>query len=192
MVTAQQLRLGMAIRFEGTNYKVISCEYHPGQGKMGGVTHARFRNLSTGTLWEQSFRAELKLEDLPIEKQSMEFLYSDADQCHFMNPQTYEQVSLPLSLVGPQVRFLKVEMQLPVEFVEGQPVSIDFPEVVDLRITETTSPAHQQQDSTLKSAKLENGVEILVPQFIKVGDTVRIDVENLKYIERVKLTGAKF
>lgn len=192
MVYASLLRPGMAIRYEGQIYKVLAANYHPGQGKMGGVTHARFRNLSTGTLWEQSFRAELKLEDLPVEKQSMEYLYSDADQCHFMNPQTYEQVSIPLSLIGHQVRFLKVEMQLPVEFVEGQPVSIDFPDVVDLRVTETTPPAHQQQDSTLKSAKLENGVEILVPQFIKVGDTVRIDVENLKYVERVKLTGTKF
>lgn len=192
MVYASQLRSGMAIRYEGQVFKVLVANYHPGQGKMGGVTHARFRNLSTGTLWEQSFRADLKLEDLPIEKKSMEYLYSDADQCHFMNPQTYDQISIPLSLIGRQVRFLKVEMQLPVEFVEGQPVSIDFPDVVDLHVVETAPPAHQQQDSTMKSAKLENGVEILVPQFIKVGDTVRVDVEDLKYIERMKVTEAKF
>jgi elongation factor P len=192
MVYASQLRSGMAIRFEGQIYKVLMANYHPGQGKMGGVTHARFRNLSTGTLWEQSFRADLKLEDLPIEKQSMEFLYSDADQCHFMNPQTYEQISISLSLIGPQVRFLKPEMQLPVEFVQGQPVSVDFPAVVELRVTETAPPAHQQQDSTLKSAKLENGIEILVPQFIKVSDLIRVDAENIKYIERVKVTGIKF
>lgn len=192
MVYASQIRTGMAIRYEGQIYKVLMANYHPGQGKMGGVTHARLRSLSTGTLWEQSFRADLKLEDLPIEKQSMEFLYSDAEECHFMNPQTYEQISIPLSLVSRQSRFLKPEMQLPVEFVEGQPVSIDFPEAVDLRVVETAPPAHQQQDSTLKSAKLENDVEILVPQFIKSGDYVRVDVENLKYIERVKLTGAKY
>jgi elongation factor P len=64
--------------------------------------------------------------------------------------------------------------------------------VVELRVTETAPPAHQQQDSTLKSAKLENGIEILVPQFIKVSDLIRVDAENIKYIERVKVTGIKF
>ncbi len=80
MVYASLLRAGMAIRHEGQVYKVLMANYHPGQGKMGGATHVRLRNLSTGSLWEQSFRAELKLDDLPIEKQSMEFLYSEAEE----------------------------------------------------------------------------------------------------------------
>src|SRR5262245_21689508 len=107
----------MAIRHEGQTYKVVSSEYHPGQGKMGGVTHARLRNLATGTLWEHSFRAELKLEDVPAEKHSMSFLYADADQCYFMNPVTYEQVEIPALIIGEQARFLQPDMQLPVEFV---------------------------------------------------------------------------
>src|SRR5262245_28358767 len=117
----------MAIRHEGQTYKVISSEYHPGQGKMGGVTHARLKNLTTGTLWEHRFRSELKLEDLPVEKQSMSFLYADTDQCYFMNPETYEQVEIPTPVIGEQAaRFLQPDMQLPVEFVEGRPVSVLF------------------------------------------------------------------
>ena len=73
MVTASQLRAGMAIKFEHQDYKVVAAEYHPGQGKMGGVAHVRLRNLTTGTFWEHSFRAELKLETLPRRSRSSSF-----------------------------------------------------------------------------------------------------------------------
>lgn len=189
MVAASQLRNGMAIRFERESYRIIQAEYHPGQGKMGGVTHARLKNLSTGTLWEHSFRSDLKLEDLPVEKQSMSFLYADSEECFFMNPETYEQVGVPASVIGAQAAFLQPEMQLPVEFVEGRPVSVLFPDIIDVRIADTAPPVHQQQDNTLKPGKLENGVEIMVPQFIKAGDMIRLDMQGLKYVERVKTAG---
>src|SRR5689334_9417293 len=186
MVAASQLRAGMAIRFEGQSYRVIIAEYHGGQGKMGGVAHARLKNLATGTLWEHSFRSDLKLEDLPVEKQSMSFLYVDAGECCFMDPETYEQLSIPTSVIGAQAAFLQPEMQLPVEFVEGRPVSVLFPDIIDVRIADTAPPVHQQQDNTLKPGKLENGVEVMVPQFIKAGDLIRLDMQTLKYIERAR------
>jgi translation elongation factor P/translation initiation factor 5A len=68
MINALQLRAGTAISFEGQDYKVIAPEYHSGQGKMGGVTHARLQSLATGTFWEQSFRSDLKLQELPVER----------------------------------------------------------------------------------------------------------------------------
>jgi translation elongation factor P/translation initiation factor 5A len=70
MITASQLRAGMAIKYEGQKYKVLTADYHPGQGKMGGATHARLQNLSTATLWEHSFRSDLKLEEIPIDRVS--------------------------------------------------------------------------------------------------------------------------
>jgi elongation factor P len=189
MVTASQLRDGMAVRFEGQPYKVIHAEYHPGQGQMGGQTHARLKNLSTGTFWEHSFRSDLKLEDMPVEKQSMTFLYTDADECYFMNPQTYEQVSVPSHVIGPQAAFLQADMELPVEFIDGRPASVLFPDIIDVRVADTAPPVHQQQDNTLKPGKLENGVEVMLPQFIKTGDVIRLDVQSLKYVERVKGAG---
>lgn len=176
----------MAIRHEGQTYKVIAAEYHSGQGKMGGAAHARLKNLATGALWEHSFRADIKLEDLGVGKQSMDFLYSDPEQCYFMNPDTYEQVGIAISVIGPQAKFLKPEMRVPVEFVEGQPVSVLFPDILEVRIADTAPPVHAQQDSTWKAARLENGVEIMVPQFIKTGDVIRLDADHLKYIERAK------
>ena|SRR5215472_14366105 len=190
MIAASQLRPGMAIRYEGQPYRLIAAEYHPGQGRMTGQTHARLRNLSTGTLWEHSFRAELKLEEIPLERHLLEFLYGDDDQCCFMDPVTYEQTEIPRPLVGPQVAFLQSGMQLMVEFCEGRAVNVAWPDTLESRVADTAPPSHQQQDTTFKPAKLENGAEVMVPQFVKIGDVIRLDLENMKYLDRVRRSAA--
>ena len=189
MITASQMRSGMAIRFEGHPYKVIAADYHPGQGKMGGVTHARLRNLDTGTLWEHSFRSDLKVEEIPVDKRPMDFLYTDAGMCHFMDPANYEQHAIPAPMLGEQEALLQADMRLSIEFVEGKPVSVQFPDTLEVRIADTAPPVHGQTDSTWKPAELENGIEIMVPQFIKTGDVVRLDVAQLKYMDRAKAAG---
>jgi elongation factor P len=191
MVVASQLRHGMAIRYEGIIYKVIAAEYHGGQGKMGGVTHARLTNIDTGTLWEHRFRSDAKLEEIPLEKQQMDFLYADGDDCYFMNPETFEQVPLSRKAIGPAEKFLRPEMRVPIEFFGGRPVSVGFPDIVDVRVADTAQPTHTQQDNTWKPATLENGMEIMVPQFIRPGETIRVDVETGKYVERARVEGKK-
>ena len=186
MIPASQLRSGMALRFEGEIYRVESAEYHAGQGKMGGVAHTRLKNMRTGTFWEHRFRADERLEDLPVEKQAMDFLYSDADDCYFMNPETFEQVSIPRAVIGPAEKFLKPEMRVPVEFYDGRPLDVRFPDIVEVKVAETAPPAHSQQDNTWKEARLENGLEIMVPQFIATGETIRVEVATAKYVTRAK------
>jgi len=186
MVAASQLRGGMAILFEGQRYKVVASEYHPGQGKMGGVTHARLQNLDTGTFWEHSFRSELKLETMALEKQALEFLYAAGDQCCFMNPDTFEQTEIPSAMVGQQAALLDPGMRLSVEFVEGRAVGVVFPDVLEVRIADTAPPIHQQVDSTFKVAKLDCGLEVMVPQFVKSGDVIRLDLHTMKYMDRAK------
>lgn len=191
MIVASQLRHGMAIRHQGVMYKVVAAEYHAGQGKMGGVTHARLKNIDTGTFWEHRFRCDEKLDEVLLEKQQMDFLYSDADDCVFMNPDTFEQVSVPRKVIGPAEKFLRPEMRVPVEFFDGRPVSVGFPDIVEVRVAETAQPFHTQQDNTWKEARLENGVDILVPQFIRPGEVIRVDVETGKYVERARTEGKK-
>jgi elongation factor P len=117
----------------------------------------------------------------------MEFLYRDVENCTFMNPESFEQVEIPRSSLGPAEKFLQEGMRVPVEFFEGRPISIDFPAVVEARIVDTAPPAHSQQDSTWKEATLENGVQIHVPLFIAPDEVVRVEVETGKYLERVRL-----
>ena len=186
MIVASQLRAGMAIRYEGSSYKALAVDYHPGQGQMGGSAHVRLQNTVTGTFWEHSFRADLKLEDIAVEKRPLEFLYDDDDTCWFMNPEDYEQTGVSKAVVGPQAAFLEPGKRVTVEFVEDQPAGVLFPDTLEVSIAETAPPVHQQQDNTLKPARLANGVEIMVPQFIKNGDAIRLDLRTMKYMDRVK------
>jgi elongation factor P len=186
MVLASQLRNGVVVRFEGQDYKVINTEYRPGQGRMSGAMHARLRNLDTGTIWEHAFRSELKLEEMPLDKHTLEFLYADENHCYFMDPENFEQTEIPTALVGVQARFLEAGMRLAVEFVNGRPINVLFPDVLEVKIADTAPPSHQQQDTNFKPATLENGVEVMVPQFVKTGDAIRLDIENLRYMDRAK------
>ncbi|HZU27441.1 MAG TPA: hypothetical protein VFA04_18075 [Bryobacteraceae bacterium] len=191
MISASQLRAGMAVRYQGQTYRVLAADYHPGQGKMPGSTHTRLQNVATGTFWEHSLRPELKLEDLPVEKHPLEYLYADGDQHWFMNPETYEQVEIPNAAIGQHAAFLAPGMRFAVEFVEDQPVNVQFPDMLEVRIADTAPAAHQQQDSTLKPARLENGVEIMVPQFVRTDDLIRLDLQTLKYVDLVREKSAR-
>ena len=186
MISASQLRAGMAIQYQGQRYKITAAEYHPGQGKMGGVAHTRLQDIDTGTFWEHSFRADLKLDTIPLEKQSLEFSYSSGDQYCFMDPLTFDQVEIHASLIGPQAALLTPGLKVSVEFVERRPVAVTLPDNMEVRVTDTAPPVHQQQDNTLKPAKVENGLQIMVPQFVKTGDMIRIDVTTLKYMDRAR------
>jgi elongation factor P len=186
MITASEVRTGMAVRYDGQTYKVLAADYHPGQGKMGGVLHARLRNLDTGTQWEHSFRAELRFEEIPLDKRPVEFLYGDDDECHFMDPQTFEQFDVPTAVIGERARLLQPQMRVSIELLGERPIAALLPDVLEVRIADTAPAMHNQQDSTWKPAKLESGIQIMVPQFIKTGDMVRLDTEHLKYMERLK------
>jgi elongation factor P len=186
MVIASQLRSGMVLKVGADLFKVIEAAHHVGQGKMPGSVHAKLQNVLKGTFKELRFRPEEKLEDAVLEKRDMEYLYSDAESATFMDPNTFDQIAIPLDAIGGAQAFLKSEMMVPVEFCEGQPVSVDFPQIVEMKIDTAADPIHQQQDNTYKYATLENGLEVMVPQFIKPGEIVRIEVATGKYVDRVR------
>ena len=186
MVIASQLRPGTVLKVGRDLLKVVESTYHVGQGKMPGSVHAKLRSIHQATYKELRWRPEDRLEDVELKKQEMEFLYADGDSGFFMNPVTFEQVSIPLPAIGPAASYLKPETKLPVEFYEGEPVNIEFPAIVEMSIESTAAPLHQQQDNTLKPATLENGVEVMVPQFVKNGDVVRVEVETGRYVDRVR------
>ena len=187
MILASQIRPGMLIAFEGQTYRVGAADYHPGQGRMGGVTHAHLQNLETGTWRDYNFRGELKLQDISLERQTLEFLYAEGGQCCFMNPQNYEQVEISRETIGARASTLLAGMTLGVEFLERRAVNVIFPDVLEVKVSDTAPPLHQQADSNFKTARLENGLEVLVPQFVKTGDVIRLNGESLKYMARADL-----
>jgi len=187
MLPASGLRAGMAVRVEGVLYKLIGAEYHGGGGKMGGVTHAKLRNLETGTLREWRFRGDQVVQEVLPERQVMQYLYGDGDTSYFMHVETFEQIGIHNRRIGRAVPFLKEDMTLSVEFFDGQPMSIVFPDIVEVRVAETAPPVHTQgNDNVWKEARLENGVGVMVPPFIAPGETIRVEIETGKYVERAK------
>jgi len=187
MIPASELRPGMAVRLEGTLYKVVAAEYHAGGGKMSGVTHARLRNLATGTLTERRFRADEMVATLEPERQTMQFLYADERLAYFMNPRTFEQVEMEKERLGRAAAWLREGASVPVEFCDGRPIAITFPDIVEARVTDTAPPVHGQGLTNVwKEARLENGLTLMVPPFIAPGESIRVQVETGAYLERAK------
>ncbi len=186
MVIASELKAGMALRLETQIYKVLEVESKAGAAKLGGIVKTKLRNVVSGRMWEPHFRPDERLQDVELEQQMMEFLFTDGDRCTLMNSQTYEQVELPRAWLGPADQFLQSGMVLPVEFFEGKPISIVTPDIVETRVATTAPAAHAPQDSAWKEATLENGVEIRVPLFIGPGEVVRVDVRTGRYLDRVR------
>jgi elongation factor P len=166
-------------------------EYHSGSGQFGGSVYIKGKNLRNGHVKEWRARPEEKWKEVELTRKEMEYLYSEGESLYFMDPETYDQVSLPKIVIGEKERFLKPNMRIPVELHEGTPVYLVFPEVVDLRVVSAPPGVKEGQGSTYKTVILENGMEILAPQFIKEGDLVRVEVETGKYRERVKEEGKK-
>jgi len=187
--TATELRAGMAVRLEGEPFRVLEAKFHAGGGQMKGAVHARLQNLRTHALAERRFRPEERFDEVELARQEMEFLYSDGDQCVFMHPTTFDQVFLPKEALGAFAPFLRPNQRLAVEFLDEMPVGVVRPRTVDLRVARTAEPLHTTQDTNVfKEAELENGASVLVPQFVRTGDLVRVEVETLKYVDRIRET----
>ncbi len=183
---AIELKAGMAIRSEGRAYKLVEVELKARAGQIHNLVIIKQLDLDTGRLSELHVRPEQRFEELDLDRQTMEFLYRDADSCTFMHPETFEQIAIPKSTIGPGEGFLREGMKLPVELFEGKAVSLILPQTVDMVVAETAPAVHSQQDSTLKEAALENGVVVRVPLFVSSGETVRVEVVTGRYVERIR------
>jgi elongation factor P len=185
MVIASELKEGALVRVEGQVYRVLEVEAKAAAAKLGGIVKAKLSNVRTNRLWEARFRPQERLEDLPVERHLMEFLFRAGDRCTFMDPVSFEQIEVPSEILGSAEKFLQDGATVPLEFFEGQPISAALPDIVEARVVETAPPAHSQQDSAWKEATLENGVSIRVPLFIAPGESVRVDLRTGRYLERV-------
>jgi elongation factor P len=187
MVLASDAKEGMTLRLDGKLYRVLDAVRHTGSGQMHGFIELKLKDIRFGHFADRRFKQGDRFEAVELVKRHMGFLYGDAESCYFMDPETFEQVTVPKSAVGSIEHFLKEGMQCTVELLDGEAVSLQFPKVVELTVASTGPGIRGGQDSTMKPATLENGVELLVPQFIETGEVVRVDTERIKYIDRIPL-----
>ncbi len=186
MIQATLLRPGMAILHGGNFCRVITVQ-HMTPGNKRGFVQTKLRNLKSGNSFEYRFRSEDRIEKADLEEREMEFLYASGDEYHFMNTETYEQVVLTPNTLGEAVKYMTPNMTLVVEFFEERAIGIDLPTAVDLKVVETPPGMKGATASgSGKPATLETGLQVTVPQFVEIGEVVRVDTAEGKYLERAK------
>lgn len=185
MVKATQLRPGMVIQHEGNLFTVFSVE-HRTPGNKRGSMQTKMRNLKTGSIVDYRFRAEEFVERAIMDEIEYEYLYNDSEGWHFMNQQSYDQLTLGKDILGDTVDYLIPNLQLKIEFHDGKALGLLLPDTVDLTVTETEPTVQKATASAvMKPAKLETGLTINVPPFVNNGDKVRVDTSEGRYIQRV-------
>ena len=187
---ATEVRVGNVVKLDGVIAKIIFQEMR-GTGKFGKTVHLRAKGLLDGNQIEKSVRAEEKLEDVETRHVHLQYLYREGDNFIFMNNETFEQSPISAKAVGKQAIFLKENADVRAIFIGDQPVTIDFPKTVELEVVHTSPGVRGQADTTFKEAELENSLKILVPQFVKEGETVRVNTEDFSYIDRVTVKSLK-
>ncbi len=186
MPPATQLKIGMIVLHNGELYK-ISELLHLTPGNKRGKVQAKLYSLKNNSYYDVRFRSEDTVEVVQLDRNIMEFLYKADDTYTFMDTATFEQVDIPTAVLGNAVNYLLPNTQLKVEFYQGTPVGIELPLSVDMKIVETEPPLRGATASgSPKAARLETGIVIKVPQFLLVGDVVRVDTRDNSFIERAK------
>lgn len=185
MLKATQLRPGMIIVHEGDLYSVFSTE-HRTPGNKRGSMQTRMRNLRTGAIIDYRFRAEDFVEKAVVEEVEHQYLYNDAQGYHFMNLETFEQLTLSKDVLGDATDYLVPDGNVKIEFYDGKPIGVALPDTVDLKVVQT-EPGLQKAtaSSVMKPATLETGLVVNVPPFINEGDVIRVDTSEGRYVQRV-------
>lgn len=184
MIPATQIRVGMNIIHEGEPYKVLHID-HITQGNKRGKVQVEMRNVLTGTKIEYRFRSEDVVEKAVLTQKEMEYLYQEGDAYTFMDSETYEQIQINKDELGNAVHYLKPNIKVMLELHDDKPIGVQVPAAMELTVTETDPPMKGATAAGgAKPATLDNGLTIKVPQFIQMGDRVRVDTRTNDYIER--------
>lgn len=184
--TTADFRNGMVIRYNNELYTITEF-HHVSPGNWRAFVRTNLKNLRTGRVIEQRFRAGEEIEDVRVEHPSWQFLYIDGDDYIFMNTETYDQQPFPKQMLGDAVRFLK-EGDTVMALVDGETIiAVELPNFVALTV-ESAEPGVRGDTATnvTKPATLENGTVVNVPLFVNPGEKIRIDTRTGKYVERVK------
>lgn len=185
MATSNDFHNGMVIRRDGKLYSIVEF-LHVKPGKGGAFVRSKLKEVKSGRVLDVTWRAGEKVEDVRLERQKAQFLYSDGSY-HFMKLNNYEQMALSEEAVGSErARFLKEGVEVEMLFEGDEPVIVELPNFVELAIART-DPGVKGDTATggSKPATLETGAVVQVPLFIQEGETVKIDTRTGAYVSRV-------
>ncbi len=185
-VAASSLRKGNVVDVEGKLYVVLAVEnIHPGKGTP--VTQLDMRRISDGVKVSERYRTTEQVERAFVDNRDYNYLYSDGDGHHFMNPENYDQVTVPESIVGDAAAYLKDGVTVNLSLHEGVAIAIELPQRTVQEVVDTEpSVKGQTASGSYKPAVLDNGVRTMVPAYITVGTRIIVMTEDGSYVERAK------
>jgi elongation factor P len=187
-VSTAEFKKGLKILFDGAPYTIVDFQ-HVKPGKGGAFVRTKLKHMRLGRVIDNTFRAGEKVELVDFEEKRMQFLYRD-DRYHFMDLDTYDQISLSAEEVGEARDFLKENTEVEILFIEDSPVTVELPNFIEIRIAKTDPGIRGDTASGgSKPATLETGAVIQVPLFLNEGDVVKVDTRSGDYLGRVATAG---
>ncbi len=183
-IQATRLKRGMLIKLGQDLFRVLDLQ-HFTPGNKRGFVQAKMRNIRTQTLSDHKFRSEDDVERATLDEREMQYLYKDGDSFHFMDTTTFEQLHIPAEVLGDSVNYLIPDALITVEFYGSEPVGIELPQTVDLKVADTVPGIKGATASAqVKPARLETGLVVQVPPFVNTGDKIRVNTETGEYLSR--------
>lgn len=186
MLNVNELRNGTVFREDRELWQVITYE-HNKMGRGSGTIKVKVKNLKTGSITEKSFITGARVEEANVEKRKAQFLYREEDVFNFMDPVSFEQFSLPTSVLGDNAKYLLEGMEVTLMVSGEEALGIELPNSIIYTIKET-GPGEKGNtvSNVYKEAVLENGLVVKVPMFMDSGEKVKVDTRTGEYVERVK------
>jgi len=186
MFSPTDLKKGTVISIDGQPYRVVEYSQKV-MGRGGSIVNVRVKNLITGAVLPKTYKGQDKIEAAEVTNQTVQFLYSDGTSVFFMNPTSFDQFELPLTDADDVPKFIKEGGAVQLQFFDGRVIAVDLPVAVSLTVEYTENVVKgDTTSSVLKNARMETGITIKVPAFIKTGDALKVDTRDGSYVERMK------
>jgi elongation factor P len=185
MLSTNQFRNGNHIDVDGTIFKIIEFQ-HVKPGKGGAFVRTKLRRASDGNVIDRTFRAGEKFRSVRTEVRRMQFLYRDGTDAHFMDSESYEQLTIPETALADALRWMRDSDEVELLYIDNSPADVQLPSAIDLAVTQTEPGLRGDTASGggTKPAVLETGTQIQVPLFVSIGDVVRVDTRSGEYMSR--------
>ena len=184
IVSTNQFKNGMHIEHKDSMWRIVEFQ-HVKPGKGGAFVRTKLKNLDSGAVVDETFRAGEKFPRVHTEVKQVQFLYDDGNDAHFMDEETYEQFTLARADVADELAFMQPSASVQILAVNGKPSGIQLPSSVELAVTETEPGVKGDTVSNVtKPATLETGAVVQVPLFVNIGDRVKVDPREARYISR--------
>lgn len=185
MIDVNDLRKGVIFEYDNSLFRVLEYTHHkPGRGN--AIIRIKARNIRTGSTIEKTFNSGDRVQDIRLDYHNVQYLYNDGDSYYFMDAETFEQPAIPASLVGSYAGFLKEGMEVKLTFFNSEPLDIELPTSVDLKVVQAEVAVRgDTATGVTKKVVTETGAAVDVPIFVKEGDTIRVDTRTGEYVTRV-------